>query len=174
MRAFFRGWNKKLSLAEVTVIVVVLAVLYVILSQKPQWVSEGTIRIPVRIFVFDPTSRRPIPNAECAVFHASPILDASSMTKDHPVFDNVSMTEWPQSCRGTTDDTGSTTIEYTFRTAKSDRHPNSRAHLMNEWVRVEADGFGSVAVPVGYDEGPASEMRKDGEFVVSIGLFPIK
>lgn len=174
MREFFAGWNKKLSAAELTVIVVILAVLFALLSVKPQWVSGGTIQIPVRVFVFDPINRRPIPNADCAIFHASPILDASSLTKDHPVFDNVSMKEWPQSCRGTTDETGFATIEYTFRTSASDRHPNSRAHLMNEWVRVEADGFGSIAVPVGYDEGPASEMRKDGAFVVSIGLFPIK
>lgn len=174
MRENFRGWNKKISVAEVTVIVVILAVLYALFSPKPTWVSDGTIRIPVRVFVFNATNRRPISNAECAVFHASPILDASSLTKDHPVFNNVPMKEWPQSCRGTTDETGSAAIEYTFRTSASNKHPNSRAHLMNEWVRVEADGFGGVAVPVGYDEGPASEMRKDGEFVVSIGLFPMK
>lgn len=174
MREYFQGWNKKINVAKATLIVVVLAVLYALLSPKPTWVSDGTIRIPVRVFVFNATNRRPISNAECAVFHASPILDASSLANDHPVFDNVPMKEWPQSCRGTTDETGSVAIEYTFRTSASNKHPNSRAHLMNEWVRVEADGFGGVAVPVGYDEGPASEMRKDGEFVVAIGLFPIK
>ena len=45
---------------------------------------------------------------------------------------------------------------------------------MNEWVQVEADGFGGVAVPVGYDERPTSEMRKDKQIIVSIGLIPIK
>lgn len=169
---FFSRWNRKLTLVEVTVIVVILTVLYELLTAKPIWVSDGTIRSPVRVFVFDATNRRPIANAECAVLHAPPIRDASSLTKDHPVFDNVSMKEWPQSCRGTTDETGSASIEHTFGSSASNNHPNTRAHLMNEWIRVEADGFGGVAIPVGYDERPTSEIRKDGEIVVSIGLLP--
>lgn len=175
MDEFFRGWYyRKFSVAEVTVIVVICAVLYAILAEKPKWVSDGTIRIPVRVFVFDVTNRRPISNAECLVFRAGPILDASSLTKDNPVLDNAPMKEWPESCRGTTDETGSTAIEHTFGTSASYTHPYTRAHLMNAWVRVAADGFGGVVVPVGYDEGRTSELRKEGEIVVSIGLFPMK
>ena len=113
MSEFFKGWNGKLSQPEATVILVILAALSVRLSQQPTWVSDGTLTIPVRVFVFDATNRRPIANAECVVFHASPILDASSLNGDHPVFDPLPMQEWPQACRGTTDETGSTSIKHT-------------------------------------------------------------
>jgi hypothetical protein len=101
-------------------------------------------------------------------------LDTSSLTNDHAIFNSYSMSEWPQFRRGTTDAAGSTIIEYEFGTSASHEHPSPRAHLMNYSVQVEADGFGGVVVPVGNDERQTSEMRKDGEVVVSIGLLPIK
>ena len=106
----FSGWNRKFRLI---LMILILSVLAALLSEKPKWVSDGTITIPVKIFVFDAASCRPIANAECAVFHASPILDANSLMKDHPICDHLLMKDWPQSCRGRTDETGSTSINHT-------------------------------------------------------------
>jgi hypothetical protein len=43
---------------------------------------------------------------------------------------------------------------------------------MNDWVRVEAAGYGGVVVPVRYEERLASELRKEGQVLLSIGLIP--
>jgi len=171
MSEFFKGWRRKIGVVPpMLAILAICAVLYAILAATPQWASDGTIRIPVRIFAFDAANHRPIPNAKCLIFRATPVSNASSLTNDHAIFNGQSMNEWPQFCRGTTDATGSTIIEHEFGTSASHEHPNPHAHLMNYSVQVEADGFGGVVVPVGNDERRTSEIRKDGEVVVSIGL----
>jgi|GEM_PF-3674757 len=163
----------RLGLIEILVIIASISVLTALLTASTKWASDGDIRVPVKIFVFDAASCRPIPNAECLVFWSPLVLDATNLTDDcHSR--SLAISEWPESSRSVTDPTGTSVIEHKFNTSASYKNPITRAHLANAWVRVEATGFGGVVVPVRYEGKPTSELRKDGKISVSIGLISAK
>ena len=64
----------KRQLAAITnlewiVIAGIIAVLIALLAPQARWVSDGSIRLPVRVFVFDAADRdTPIANAKIAIF----------------------------------------------------------------------------------------------------------
>jgi hypothetical protein len=166
MRYFTKKWGR----IEVLLVVANLCVLLALLVEPVKWASDGDIRLPVKIFVFDAFNCRPIPNAECLLFRALPVLDASNLTDDCPNCSSIG--ECPNECRSVTDATGFSVIEYKFHTSASDKNPITRAHLTSTCVRVEATGFGGVVVPLRYEGRPTSELRKEGKISVSLGLIP--
>jgi hypothetical protein len=157
-------------LAESILLALFVGGVVALLIPSGKWVSDGSIRLPIRIFVFDAAGRRPIANAECAVFWSPPVLDENNSVDRFP--SGPPIDDLPKKCRGVTDATGFCVIEYTFATSASHDRPHPHAFLMNDWVRVEAAGYGGVVVPVRYEERLASELRKEGQVLLSIGLIP--
>lgn len=171
LKEMFRRVINRAGLIQSLVIIAIISVLFALLLEPAKWASDGDIRVPVRIFVFDAANCRPIPNANCLVCWSPLVLEATDLTGDCPSR-GLSISEWPEDCRSVTDENGTSVIEHKFNTSASDKNPITRAHLSSTWVRVEATGFGGAVVPLRYEGRPTSELRKEGRISVSIGLIP--
>lgn len=162
-------------LTQILTAIAVVSVLVAWLIPPVQWVSDGEIRVPVKVFVFDAVGNRPISNAECLVFRSLPAWDAD-MVSDFSEQGSLNspIDSWPEKSRAITDATGICVIEHSFLSTASDRNPKGSAHLMFSWVRVEAIGYGGVVVPVRFESRQTSKLRKEGEILAPIGLMPTK
>jgi hypothetical protein len=154
------------TLIEWLVVFAIIAVLIALLLPGPQWISDGDITIPVHVRVFDPSSGKPIPNAQVGILRYRTIFSSSDI---EPLEENLAhVTKTP------TNDAGSVSINQMFYTNASDRNPVTRAHLGGVWIIVEADGYDRAFVPVRNESLPTAELRKRGEILVPVALLRAK
>lgn len=92
------------------------------------------------------------------------------MDEMHDRFASAPIGDLPQKYFATTDEKGVAVIEHEFSTGASHRRPVSHTHLNFNWVRVEAEGYGSTIVPVRDESQPTAALRKQGEVLVKIAL----
>lgn len=160
---------------ECVVVVAIITVLIALLLPTVQWASSGSIRFPVRVFVFDATRGMPLADAQVAIFRAPFMSNANSLKDYRDRYDVRNVNQIPTQDgfgKGVTGTDGTTVIEFDFRTGASHQHPEAQAHLANAWVCVRVKGFGGVVVPVRQDPQPTATMRKQNELFVPIGLTP--
>jgi hypothetical protein len=164
---------KCLTRAEIRVVIAVVLFLAWLLLWPARWVSDGERDLPVRVFVFDAKTARPIAGARVGIMHFPPVHSPESLAerrKDFP----VRVDDIPAASRGVTDADGTVTIVHRFRKSASDRHPKGLAHLSLEWVFVETPGYTGVAMPVRYESLPMPSLREEGKVPVTIGLVRAK
>lgn len=163
----------QLKTIECVVIVAIIAVLVALLVPQTQWVSDGSIRLPVRMFVFDADRGTPIANARLIVFRGPVVSNPQALAEVQPFIVSGPVSERPLQDIATTDETGSAVIEHEFYTGASHKRPTRHAHLDYAWVRVEADGFGGAVIPVRHESQSTAVLQKQGEIVVQIGLIQL-
>lgn len=157
-----------LSAVMVIAILVALAIPYI------PWTSSGTIRFPVRVFVFDATQRTPIAEAKVTVFRSPPVLGPNSLGQEGRTYRPDGAAAVDDVVSAATDSDGMAVIDFRFHTSANNSRPLPEAHTRWAWVEVQADGYGTVVVPVRHDSMPTAEMRKLGELLVPVGLVLIE
>lgn len=161
---------RQLTSAEWSVIGGFGIVLLAILFSSPQWVADGSTYHPVRVIAFDADSARPIPSVRVSLFRAPPISTIGTLEAAREYFDSQRLKTHPATAQGTTGVDGTVVVNAEIRTSSSDKNPTSRAHLSCLWVRVEADGYSGVVLPVRHESQPVSNLRERGEIVVPVGM----
>lgn len=156
---------RRLTLIELLAVAAVIAVLAAILIPATQWVADGWIEFPVRVFVFDANELTPVANAQITIFRSPPLSSPHVLTENREFWDLGG-----RAAEGVTDKTGSTRIEHQFTTSASHNRPVSHVHVHWAWAKVTADGYGGVVVPVSTESIPTKELRKRTELTVPIGL----
>lgn len=154
-------------------VVALLTIVVAIVLPEAKWASSGSIKIPVRVFVFDASRGKPIADSRVVIFRAPPLLSERSLAESRELYDPENVERAPITMQGATGDDGMAVIEVEFRTGASHNRPTPYAHLRWGWVYVHADGYGAVVVPVRYESEPMAAVRQQKEFSVSIGLVPI-
>lgn len=165
----------KRQLAAITnlewiVIAGIIAVLIALLAPQTQWASSGSIRLPVRVFVFDTGDSLPVAGANAMVIGGPSAANPDALAELHDRVVSEPMANLPKQYYATTDANGVAVIEHEFSTGASHKRPVSHAHLNFTWVRVEAPGYSSVVVPVWHESQPTALLRKQGEIPVQVGL----
>ncbi|HEY4262280.1 MAG TPA: hypothetical protein VGM98_19120 [Schlesneria sp.] len=160
----------EISSLEWIVIVAIIAVLIALLFPQPQWASSGSIRLPVRVHVFDSVHGTPISGANMMVIRGPWAGDPKAPEELRERFASDPISDLPQKYFATTDENGIAVIEYEFFTGASHRRPVSHAHLDYNWVRVEAERYGDAVIPVRQESVPTALLRKQGEVLVEVGL----
>ena len=171
---FISQYFRTKAFVECLVALAIIAALAALIRPGMQWASSGSIRVPVRVFVFDATHGMPIADARVAIFRAPPLFGSNSL-EDHR--NRYNPTSFDQMSpvgegfgKGTTEADGTVVIEYDFRTGASHRRPEPHAHLEYAWVHIHAVGLGGVVVPVRHESQPTATMRKQKELLVPVGL----
>ncbi|MBS0264218.1 MAG: hypothetical protein JSS02_19935 [Planctomycetes bacterium] len=158
------------TLIELLAIIAIVAVIAALLIPPAKWGGSGSIRIPVRVLVFDASRGTPIANARVAMFYAPPLHDMKWLEESPDLYDSTNRAR--HDGVGTTDADGAAVIEYEFATLASYNNPTWRARLQSAWVHVQADGFGGAVIPVRYESEPTAKLRDQKELLVTIGLTP--
>ena len=157
-----------LTLVEWLAIVAIIVVLVALLIPPVQWASSGDIEFPVRVRVFDAATAEPIAGARVAVIRGPHV--ASELESYRDFFPGDWFDHLTPEKQGLTGADGSAVVVYTFKTGASNRNPTPRAHLGNAWAVVKSKGYGGTAVPVRHNSIPTSELRRQNELLVLIGL----
>jgi hypothetical protein len=166
------GWQiRKPTVIELLVVVATITILLALILPATQWAARGDIRLPVRVLVFDAARGRPIANAHVGIFRAPPIRGLKSFEETPDQYDPRNHVRGEDS--GTTGADGAVVIEYEFRTGANHERPTMYAHLTWAWVSVQAEGFGSIVVPVRYESQPTATLRKQTELLISVGLMGV-
>lgn len=176
VRGYLNTFHSKLrcpTLIEALVLVVFAVILVALFVPGTQWASSGTIRFPVRVFVFDVEQQLPISGANVAIFRALPTVSPESLSDPDQGLrqyraDNAGPLHYV--ARGTTNADGACVIEYEFRTGASHHRPARHAHTNWSWVEIKAEGFSTVVVPVRHVSMPTKVMREQTDLYVPIGL----
>jgi hypothetical protein len=118
----------KRRLAEITglewiVIVAIVAVLIALLYPQTQWVSDGSIRLPVRVIVFASEHGTPISGAKVMVSRGPWAKDPKALDELRDRFASEPIGDLPQKYFATTDEKGVAVIEHEFLTGASHRRP---------------------------------------------------
>jgi hypothetical protein len=151
-------------------VIAVVAVVATLVIPGVKWAASGSMRVAVRVLVFDATRGRPIANARVAIFWAPPLYDLKSLDESPDSYDSTHRVRDGGS--GITDLDGAVVINYEFSTGANHEWPTMHAHLRSAWVHVKADGFGGVVVPVRHESLPTKTLRERKELVVPVGLTP--
>ncbi len=160
----------RLSLIEILIVLLIIAILVALLRPGVQQASSGSVVFPVRVFVFDAVHGVPIEGAQVGITHTSGIYSLEDKT--------INLSRWPSSSSESdyltakTDEKGIALIDQKFYTGAGNRHPESSTHLPGAWVLVSAEGFGSMTIPVSNYSKKTARIREQGEIFVSIGLVP--
>ncbi|MGZ0172923.1 MAG: hypothetical protein ACKVHE_25595 [Planctomycetales bacterium] len=164
-----RSWSlRRLTWVEWLVVVVVIGIVVALIIPGVKWASSGSIRFPVRVFVFDAALARPIPEARIAILHG-PLphsgFDIDDIRQRVPsdLFEYL-----PSDSLGLTGNDGTVIVHHEFSTGASHKRPNPHAHLQFAWVVVVAQGYGTVVVTVRHDS--MSKLREHKELYLPIGL----
>ncbi|SFI09451.1 hypothetical protein [Planctomicrobium piriforme] len=165
----------KLTRLEWVVVVVIIAILIALLVPQTKWVSSGTLRLPVRVIAFNSKDATPIAGADVTIFRAPPVFDLNSLRED---FDRYHIDPDLKGYSGTistvdqgfTDADGVVVIEYEFRTGASHVRPAPYAHTNFAWIQIQANGYGTVVVPVRHESMPTKILKERGELIVPVGM----
>jgi hypothetical protein len=162
-------WHfRKPTLIETLVLIAFVAVLVALILPPAKWAASGSIRIPVRVLVFDASEGKPIANAHVAVFWAPSLLNFKQLEAERDLYDSKRRVR--EGNGGTKYTDGTAIIEYEFRTGANYERPTMYADLRSAWVRVHAEGYGGVVVPVRHESLPTKTLREQKELLVPVGL----
>lgn len=161
------------TIVECLVAIVLIGILVALVLPGVKWASSGSIRVPVRVFVFDAASGKPVPDARIIVFPAPPVQSPTSLAQFRELYDPENVERRPVTMQGGTGEDGTAVIDVEFRTGANHERPVSYAHLRWHWVYVQAEGYGAVVVPVRHESLPVATVRLQKELPVSIGLVPM-
>jgi hypothetical protein len=165
---FIRRHCRRPTLVEALVLIAIVAILVALIVPGTHWAASGSIRLPVRVVVFDAARGEPISDAHVAIFYAPPLLDLKSLETERDLYD--SKTRVRDGNSSTTDANGTAVIEYEFRTGANHERPEMHAHVRWAWVHVHAGGYGGVVVPVRNESLPTKTLRDQKELLVPVGL----
>ncbi len=172
-RSRYHGWSlRRPTWIEWLVVIAVIAIVVALIVPGFQWASSGSIRFPVRVFVFDAARARPIPQAQIAILRG-PLPRARIDIDDirDRVSDNL-FERLPSDSLGLTGKDGTAVVHCEFSTGANHKRPEPHAHLQFAWVVVVAQPYGTVVVPVRHDSMPTAKLREQKELFVPIGLVP--
>lgn len=165
----FLQWHfRKPRIIEALVLFALAAVVVALILPGAQWAASGSMRVPVRVFVFDASRGTPISNAHVAIFYAPPLVTPESLEVNRDLYDPQNRGRDRNSA--TTDAKGTAVIEYEFRTGANHERPTMHAHLRWAWVHVHAEGYGGFVVPVRHESLPTKALRDQKELLVPVGL----
>lgn len=159
-----------LTRVEWLVVLVIVALLIALLYPSVQWVSDGSIQIPVRVFVFDVAHSRPIPDAHVAIVHGPLPRAGIDINEIHERVPDDLFEKLPSDLTALTGKDGTAVVHREFPTSASRKHPESKTHLHLAWVVVQALNYGTVAVPLAQDSMPTALLKEQQELFVPIGL----
>lgn len=166
-----KSWLQKalpITLIEWLVITAVVAFFVAILIPRTKWASSGSVTIPVDVVVFDVHSATPIEGALVAIVLALPATDEFEL---HEYQDRLSNGfSAIQDIGVQTDLFGLATIDQEFRTGASHERQDSHAHTRWYWLLVEAENFGSVAIPLRYESMSTQSIIGDYRLPAYVGL----
>ncbi len=150
---------------EGAVMIGIVIILAAMLLPPVQWASSGDTCFPVEVLVFDAETRKPINGAKVGVTRGafapvkSAVLDPAYRLNPASASDAV------------TADHGGATLRVCCSTGANYERPETHAHPQSHWVKVSADGYGKVVVPVRVESIPLEQLRKRGVLLVPVGLF---
>ena len=169
-----RWWH--LKLVEILVVIAIVAVLIALLLPPVEWVSDGTRVLPVRVFVFDPQTGRPIPGAKIALSRGMGMRQPDQSPEIAKQFSGLSDWKYLGFPKQTaqTDVQGFATVPFEFSVSASRKHPTPRAFPGKCWILVQADGYGRVLVTPGHLAVEVQDVQNVGGFLVPVGLLRVQ
>ncbi|QDT51167.1 hypothetical protein Pan258_52510 [Symmachiella dynata] len=155
---------------------VVLAIFFAILSAaglttRVHWV--GSHELDVHILVLDAGTRRPIPAAKVTIF------DGPSHPLETPpdIFSKIdfgpnSKNANPQ--QGQTDDEGQVVLTHQFVAHGTSSAYSEVGSVLTSgvWAEVSADGYGTVIISVGGQDGRPRDIHTQGPVYLTVMLSP--
>jgi hypothetical protein len=166
------------TLIEILVILVMAVVLYVLLSSPVEYVADGTRQLPVQVFVFDVDTGEPVRGAKVVVTRAPGVYSSDDLSDAAQRFRHLREYAHPHQGEpqidgvehGETDDHGLVTVQHTFSSSYSHKHPDPRVYQAKCWIAVSSDHFSGVVVSLGQDMVSVGDLKRRGGFLVPIGI----
>jgi hypothetical protein len=165
---------RKLSAVEWLVVITTAIIVLGLIFSPVHWASSGTIRIPVRVLVFDPTSGKGIAKAQVSLYRAYSLTDSSSAEDRGGQYDPRPFDQNPDVASGLTDAEGIFVVDFEFQTGANHQRPAAHAKVSRVWVHARAEGYGGVVVPVRPESQPVTGLKEQGQIFVPIGLMKIQ
>lgn len=166
------GWHlRKPKPTELLLVIAIIVAVVATTLPATKWAASGHIALPVRVLVFDALRGRPIANARVGIFQASPPDDLKAL--DERPGEYAPKRQVLVDDSGTTSVGGAVVINHEFTTGANYERPTMQVHFRGVWVNVEAEGYGSIVVPVRYESQPVATLREQKEVLVSVGLMPM-
>lgn len=158
---------RSLTLIQCLAVAAVVTAIAALVSPATEWASSGSIRIPVRVVIFDAAKGDPIAGAAVAVFRALPAEGQADIPE--PMSEDF-MTSRNLRGRAVTGHDGTAVVDIEFRTGASRESPTPKAHLRWEWVVASAEDYGTTMVPVRYEPVPTKTLRDQKQLLAVVGL----
>ncbi len=166
------------TLIEILFLVIIAVVLYLLLSSEVEYYASGTRELPVRVFVFDVDIGKPICGAEVVVTRAPGVYSSDDLPDAAQQF--LHLREYPHPKQGEphlnglehgeTDEHGLVTLQHSFSSSSSNKHPDTRVYPAKCWIAVSSDHFPGVVVSLGQDMVSVGDLKRRGGFLVPIGV----
>ena len=165
-----RWWN--LTLIEILWILFVVVVLAVLLFSEVEYVADGTRELPVRVFVFDVETGKPIRGMDVGIVRSPGLYaveDTAEIAKNFTKLPDY-FQKMPADQKAPTDEHGLVTFQHEFTSCSSNKHPKTRVFPAKCWVVVQAEGFRGVVISLGREAVEVGEVKRGGGFLVPIGI----
>jgi hypothetical protein len=166
------------TLIEWLVVAAIAAVLIALLVPPVQW-ADGSIKVPVKVVVFNPETGQPVQDARVAIVRGLPASEEFSLADHRERLSGLrellvagDLGTLNGSVGAGTGRDGTVTLDVEFRTGASHRNPVPRAHTRWYWVLVSADRCGTVAVPLRYESLTTKQLREQQTLSAYVGLLP--
>ena len=160
---------------EVLISVAIIAVVAALLVPPAHWASSDTVKLPVTVYLFDISSGQPIAGAEVRLASGPMIASPVAIEEQAAYFHDLGT--WTDSTprpgeHGVTDTSGFVTLSFEFSTSASHLHPRPSTFPGRSWIHAEAPTYGQVLTTAGQIPVATATVRKQGEFLIPIGLSP--
>ena len=178
-----RWWNPTLAvivgkhrwdptLIEMLVLTVIAVVLYALLTSEVEYVADGERELPVRVFVFDVETGKPMRGVDVGIVRSPGLYAVEDSAEIAQQFTKLTdyFQEMPADQKAPTDEHGLVTFQHEFSSGSSHKHPNTRVFPAKCWVVVQGEGFRGVVVSLGREAVEVGEVKRGGGFLVPIGI----
>ncbi|MBX3442335.1 MAG: hypothetical protein KF774_08000 [Planctomyces sp.] len=161
--------RRRLRLLDVLIVLTVAAIILALALPDAQRASSGSVRVPVRVRVFEAESIEPIAGARIRVVRAFPPGDDSFAPENRERL-AAAVRSVLDGEGERTDADGQVVVDCEVPAGASHKRPAPHAHVRGTWVIAAADGYGGVTIPLRMDSVSTECIREAGELFVSIGL----
>jgi hypothetical protein len=111
------------------VLSVIIVVVILLLVPNPKWASDGHIRVPVRVLVFDALHGKRIAHARITLFRAPTLVSAGDFDEYADQYQLNGVSQVSEEHQSLTNADGTAVITFDFRTGASHLRPTPHAHL---------------------------------------------
>jgi hypothetical protein len=161
------GWLRAPNVTEWIVIAAIIVALGWLLFTQGKWAASGTLRVPVRVVVFDATTHQTLRGASVRVVRLRKPA-GEVVTASRPLLSADAFAETTDPLP--TDKDGAAMFHVEMGTGASHKNPQGIVHTDFYWVMVRADGYGTALVPIRHEPTQRKWLSEQAFLPVYAGL----